>query len=103
MSATTDTTRLAEALLAMWKREWEEESASLPASVDPEFLSPVTDTSHGELALEYAAALMPTVDAIADERVREAKAEVWSLAASWVGPPFAQEFRDRAAVLRATS
>jgi hypothetical protein len=47
-----------------------------------------------------ARALLPVVREYGDQRAAEAKAKVWSLAASWVGPPFAAEFRDRAAALR---
>lgn len=71
MTADEDREALAEALLAKWKREWAEEAASLPASVDPELLSAVSDTSHGELALEYADALLSVVDAIARRRAAE--------------------------------
>jgi negative regulator of sigma E activity len=48
----------------------------------------------------YARALLPVVRQYGDQRAAEAKAEVWSLAASWVGPSVAQLFRDRAAALR---
>ena len=54
-----------------------------------------------ELRLEYrlrcrdmdVADIMPIVH----RAVADAKAEVWELAASFVGQPFEQEFRDRAA------
>lgn len=51
--------------------------------------------------MDVAELILPVVDAIAAERAQQRAAEVWSLAASWVGPPFAKEFRDRAAALRA--
>jgi hypothetical protein len=56
----------------------------------------VTDEEERASHRRTAAALLPVVRDIANQRA----AEVWALAASWVGPPFEQEFRDRAAALR---
>lgn len=88
-------TRLAQALLDKWKREYEEETTGLPLSVDPELLSPVSDTSHGELALEYAAALLPVVRELGALRAAEELE-----AAGDAHPCTRGRLHDRAAALR---